>query len=73
MYEDKIKFNADAQKYKRTDKYHENSALLSLLSMLATRREQRRNIQRKNIETNFSKNKVKYDEKEDLKFIQNVK
>ena len=73
MYEDKIKFNADAAKYKRTDKYHENSALLSLLSMLATRREQRRNIQRNNTGINSSKHKIKYDEKEDLKFIQNVK
>ena len=73
MYEDKIKFNADAAKYKRTDKYHENSALLSLLSILATRREQKRNIQRNNIRTNSSKNKIKYDKKEDLKFIQNVK
>jgi hypothetical protein len=65
MYEDKIKFNADAANYKRTDKYHENSALLSLLSMLSIRREQRRNIQRNNIGLNSLKNKTKSDDQED--------
>jgi len=74
MYEDKIKFNEDAVKYKRTDKYHEHSALLSLLGILAERREKRKNIQRNNIEIKSSKNKIKYEEDStDLKFIQNVK
>jgi hypothetical protein len=74
MYEDKIKFNADAIKYKRTDKYHENPVLFALLGVLATRREKRKNVQRNSIKIKPFKNKNKHDEDpENFKFIQNVK